>query len=160
MQPPGYAATIHNAEHLLHNLTALIGGARRAGVPVLYVQHVNDGALARGSDAWRLHPRNQPLPTEPIVHKRHGNAFEETVLRHELDSRHVRTLVMAGLVTHGCVKATCIGALELGYPIILVSDAHSSFNKQAAKRIDEWNQKLSGLGAELRATREVDFWQL
>ena len=118
------------------------------------------GALAEGSEAWRLHPRIQPLPTELIIHKRHGNAFEETVLQQELESRRVRTLVVAGLVTHGCVKATCLGALALEYRIILVSDGHSSFSKQAAKLIEEWNLRLSGLGAKLRATGEIDFRRL
>lgn len=154
------STSIYNAEQLLANLNALIGDARRAGIPVLFIQHANDGALAEGSDAWRLHPRIQPLPTEPIVHKRHGNAFEETVLQQELESRRVRTLVIAGLVTHGCVKATCLGAMALGYRVVLVSDGHSSFSKQAARLIEEWNRKLNGLGAELRATSDISFRQL
>jgi len=154
------STSIYKAEQLLDNLNTLIGGARRAGVPVLFVQHANEGTLAEGSEAWRLHPRIQPLPTELIIHKRHGNAFEETVLQQELESRRVRTLVVAGLVTHGCVKATCLGALALEYRIILVSDGHSSFSKQAAKLIEEWNLRLSGLGAKLRATGEIDFRRL
>jgi len=148
---------IYNAERLLDNLNTLIGGARHAGVPVLFVQHADEATLAEGSEAWRLHPWIQPLPTEPVVHKRHGNAFKETALQQELESRGVRTLVIAGLVTHGCVKATCLGAMGLGYRIILVSDGHSSYSKQAVKLIEEWNRKLSGLGAELRVTREINF---
>ena len=151
---------IYNAGRLLDNLNTLIDGARCAGAPVLFIQHANEATLAEGSEAWRLHPRIQPLPAEPIIHKRHGNAFEEAALLQELESRRVRTVVIAGLVTHGCVKATCLGAMGLGYQVILASDGHSSFSKQAAKLIEEWNRKLSALGAGLRATREIDFREL
>jgi nicotinamidase-related amidase len=151
---------IYRAEQFLDNLNTLIGAARRAGVPVLFIQHANEGTLVEGSAAWQLHPRIQPLPPEPVVHKRYGNAFEETVLPQELASRRVGTLVITGLVTHGCVRATSLGALELSYRVILVSDGHSNFSKQAARLITTWNQKLHGLGAELRATREIDFSQL
>ena len=148
---------IYNAEQFLDNLNALIRGARRAGVPVFFIQHANKSTLVEGSGAWQLHPQIQPLRTELIVHKQHGNAFEVTVLQEELESRGVRTLVIAGLVTHGCVKATCQGAMRSGYQVILVSDGHSSFSKQAVKLIEKWNRKLGELGAELRATKEIDF---
>jgi nicotinamidase-related amidase len=65
--------------------------------------------------------------------------------------------VVTGLVTHGCVKATCMGAKDLGYEVILVKDGHSNFNKQAAKLIDEWNRKLGDGGAEPRLAEEIDF---
>jgi len=76
---------IYNAEQLLHNLNALIRGARRAGVPVFFIQHANKSTLVEGSGAWQLHPQIQPLRTELIIHKQHGNAFEETVLQEELE---------------------------------------------------------------------------
>jgi nicotinamidase-related amidase len=151
---------VHNAEQLIDNVNTLINGARHAGAPVIFMQHANEGTLAEGSEAWRLHPRIQPLLTEPIILKRHGNAFEETVLQQELDARRIGTLVIAGLVTHGCVRATCLGAMALGYKVILVSDGHSSWSKKAAKLIEEWNEKLSQLGARLKATGETDFCQL
>jgi nicotinamidase-related amidase len=69
----------------------------------------------------------------------------------------VTTLIVTGLVTHGCVRATCIGAQELGYNVILVQDGHSSFSKQATKLIEEWNQKLSAKQIELRSTLEITF---
>ena len=39
--------------------------------------------------------------------------------------------------------------------VVLVSDAHSSFSKDAAKLIVEWNEKISKAGAELLTTSEV-----
>jgi nicotinamidase-related amidase len=90
----------------------LIRNARQADAPVFFVQHANRGTLTAGSQAWQLHPAIQPLAGETVIHKRHGDAFEETDLQAALVARGVRTLVVTGLVTHGCVKATCVGALE------------------------------------------------
>jgi nicotinamidase-related amidase len=66
-------------------------------------------------------------------------------------------VAITGLVTHGCVKASCIGADELGYRVILVKDGHSSFSKEAADLIEKWNRKLGEGVAELCLASEVDF---
>lgn len=75
----------------------------------------------------------------------------------ELNSRNIDTLVVMGLVTHGCVRATCTGAKNLGYRVILVKDGHSSYSKQAAQLIEEWNQKLSNDNVELKLAAEIGF---
>lgn len=92
-----------------------------------------------------------------IVHKLHGNAFEETILRDELQKRQVSELVVTGLVTHGCVRATSLGAIEAGYRVVLVSDGHSNYSKGAPKLIEKWNQELSAKGAELVRTQDIRF---
>jgi nicotinamidase-related amidase len=66
-------------------------------------------------------------------------------------------VVVTGLVTHGCVKSSCIGAHELGYEVVLVADGHSSYSKDASKLIAEWNEKLSQGGVVVRAAEEVQF---
>ncbi len=95
--------------------------------------------------------------TDKSIHKIHGNAFEDTILDQELSSRNIDSLVVMGLVTHGCVRATCIGAKNLGYRVILVKDGHSSYSKQAAQLIEEWNQKLNDVNVELRLAAEIGF---
>jgi nicotinamidase-related amidase len=147
---------IYEAEQLLGNINTLIRRAGRAGVPVFYIQHANK-MLVEGTDDWELHPELERLQTGVAVHKRHGDAFQDTNLREELESREIRRVVITGLVTHGCVKATCIGAKSQGYEVVLVKDGHSSFSKQAAKLIAEWNEKLSEGTVELRTTEEIAF---
>ncbi len=61
-----------------------------------------------------------------IVHKQHGNAFEDTPLHAMLVERSAGRVIVTGLVTHGCVKATCLGALASGYAVTLAADGHSS----------------------------------
>lgn len=148
---------IYRADQLLDNINGLIDKARGAGAAVFFIQHENEKFLRRDSEPWQFHPRIRPLATETIIHKQHGNAFEDTELLDELNKREVNTLVICGLVTHGCVRATCQGALNLGYHTVLVSDGHSSYSKDAQKLIEKWNQTLADKGAVLKNAAKVGF---
>jgi nicotinamidase-related amidase len=142
---------IYRAEALLHTVKGLIDDARRRGMPVFFIQHSNTGSLASGSEAWQLHPEMQPRKTEPVIQKRQANAFEGTNFQERLAARGVKKLIVAGLVTQTCIKATCIGALKMGYEVVLVEDAHSNFSKQAENLIRTWNQQLHVMGVEIRS---------
>ena len=92
-----------------------------------------------------------------MIHKRHPNAFDGTSLKKELDTLKIQQLVITGLVTHGCVRATCMGAHALGYRVILVQDGHSNYHRKAKQVIEEWKKKLSQETVVLIATHEIDF---
>ena len=148
---------LYQAEQLINNINMLINKARQANAEVLYVQHVNKSILAKGTAAWQLHDAIRPLPTETIIHKCYGSAFEETVLHGKLMVRGVRQIVVTGLTTHGCIKATCQNALDLGYTVILIEDGHSSYAKEAAALVKKWNEKLSEQGVVLQKAAQMDF---
>jgi nicotinamidase-related amidase len=151
------ATPIHKAEQVLQNINTLIRDARLAGVPVIFIQHSNEDTLVKGSKEWELHPEIQPRADEVLIHKLHGNAFIDTRLGEVLKEREIKTVVVTGLVTHGCVKSTSLGAIEEGYQVVLVSDGHSNFSQDAPKLIEKWNKKIKGKGATLIETKEVDF---
>ena len=148
---------VYKADALLDNLDELIGRAHGAGACVIYVQHSNESFLVKDSPGWRLHPRLHPAAGDLIIHKTHGSAFEDTTLGDELAKRGITRLVICGLVTHGCVKAGTLDAVRLGYQTTLVSDAHSSYSKDAPRLIEQWNGKLAQAGAHLAATQDVQF---
>ena len=148
---------IYKAEEVLANINILIDKARRSNAPVIFIQHSSEGSLKYGTDAWQLHPEIQPLADELIIHKHEGNAFAGTSLDDELKKRAVGELLITGLVTHGCVKATSLGSLDRGYRTLLVSDAHSNFSEDGAGMIEKWNQAISAKGAELVRTQDVEF---
>jgi nicotinamidase-related amidase len=152
----GKSSPIYRADQLLENINILVDRAHQAGVPVFYVQHADQRVLVEGSDGWQLHARLRPAKTDVIVHKHHSNAFQDTALEAELKSRGVGRVIVAGLVSHGCVKSTCLGAKELGYRVTLAGDAHSSFSKDAARLIAESNEKLGHGVADVRATQEIE----
>ena len=150
----GRPTPICKAQALLDNLQALIDYARRQGALVVFVQHSNDSLLRKDSPPWQLHPTLQPEAEDLHIYKQHGSSFEKTELGAELNSRGIRKLAICGLVTHGCVKAGCLDALKLGYQTTLISDEHSSYSKDAAKLIGEWNTKLGQAGALLLTTHQ------
>jgi nicotinamidase-related amidase len=147
---------VYRAEILLANICALVDRAHRAGVMVYYIQHTNK-SMPVGSDAWQLHPQLHPVDTDKLIQKQYGSAFQGTPLKTQLDAASVTRLVITGLVTHGCVKAACLDAKKFGYTVTLVTDGHSNFHKQAAQVIEEWQQKLSEAGVELKSTAQIEF---
>jgi nicotinamidase-related amidase len=142
------AIPIYRADELLDHITSLVTKAHRAGMPVIYVQHGSKAGLVEGSAAWQLHPRLKPLRKDLAIHKTHPSAFDGTRLVEMLSRRGVKRLILTGLVTHGCVRATCLDALGRGYQIVLVEDGHSNYHRQAAALVQTWNARLGKAGAQ------------
>jgi hypothetical protein len=66
------------------------------------------------------------LATEPVVHKRFGDAFEDTSLEDVLAGAGAGHLVVAGAQSDACIRSTIHGAVVRGYDVTLVSDAHTT----------------------------------
>ena len=145
----------------------MVGRARAAGVPVVYVQHDGgeDGPVPAGSPGWAIHPEVAPAAGEPVVRKRASDSFHETRLRQELEARGVRRLFVVGCRTEYCVDTTCRRAVSLGYDVTLVSDAHTTVDNgvlTAADIIAHHNATLDDFGTEehvvtVRRAGEVEF---
>ncbi len=146
---------VYGEEELLNNINSLIELFSRSDAKTYFIQHSNQKFLQYGSVNWEFHPALQISENDLIIHKTHGNAFEDTILQEELDSRGIRTIVITGLVTNGCVRATSIAGNELGYRVILVEDGHSSYIRGAEKLIREWNRKLSADTVDLCSASEI-----
>ena len=145
---------IYRAEPLLDTIATLVERAHAGSVLVVYIQHASDGVLPFGLADWQFHPRLHPDESDLIVLKQHGNAFEETSLHRELAARGVGRVIVTGLVTHGCVRATCEGALALGYGVVLAADGHSSYSKDATRRgVEPQTGRGWRTGAACRADR-------
>lgn len=110
---------------IVGNVAGAVRRAREAGVDVIWVQH-HDDELQRDSPGWQWVPELQPLPGEARIHKRHNSAFEDTPLLALLDARGVSRLFLAGAATNWCIRATAYGALDRGFDLTLVEDAHTT----------------------------------
>jgi nicotinamidase-related amidase len=163
----GVVAGTHDRDAVVANVGNLVDKARRAAVPVVWVQHSDEG-LARGSDEWRIVPELAPDSAEPLVEKSYADSFEETTLESVLESRGVGRLVVAGAQTDECVRSTLHGALVRGYDATLVSDAHTTEDqtewgapppdKVIAHTNLYWgNHRAPGRTAGTVETKDVDF---
>lgn len=153
------ATPVYQEQALLGNINALKELFVQEGAAVIFIQHANQKLLVKDSQNWQFHPQLHVDQTDCIIHKTQGNAFEDTGLKDELDARGINTLVVTGLVTNGCVRATTIGGHDLGYRVILVEDGHSTYIKTAAKLIREWNHTLGQEIAEVLPTAAINLAQ-
>ena len=97
---------IFNSNILLKNINKLENRARKSNTTIIYVQHDNEGFLLKNTKPWELHPNLNPSDNDIFIFKKHGNSFKNTNLYKELKGREINTLIITGLVSHGCVKAT------------------------------------------------------
>jgi maleamate amidohydrolase len=67
-------------------------------------------------------PSLAPLPGELVVRKSVPSAFFGTSLAPWLTQRGVRSLVVAGCVTSGCVRASVVDAMSNGFRPLVVRD--------------------------------------
>jgi nicotinamidase-related amidase len=118
-------ANAHDRDSVVENIVGLIERARREQVPVVWVQH-NDEGLVRGSEQWQLAPELKRDEAEPLVEKNYGDSFEATDLEHVLSRLGVGRLIVVGAETDACIRSTLHGAFVRGYDATLVGDAHTT----------------------------------
>jgi len=71
---------------------------------------------------------------EPIITKKYASAFFGTDLISRLNSVRVDTVILMGCTTSGCIRATAVDAIQLGYRPIVVEDAVADRSEQAHKQ--------------------------
>jgi nicotinamidase-related amidase len=121
----GVVAGSHDRDGVIGNINALVDKARAEDVPVVWVQHSDEG-LEKGSDDWRIVDELSPGDGEPVVQKNYGDSFEATDLEDVLAGRGVGRVVVTGAQSDACIRATLHGALVRGYDVTLVGDAHTT----------------------------------
>ena len=112
-----------DAPRIVGNVAHAVERARERGVPVIWVQHADED-LVTGSAQWQWVPELVPAKGELRIHKHFNSSFEQTPLEEELARLGATHLVLAGAATNWCIRATAYGALDRGYDLTLVSDAH------------------------------------
>lgn len=125
----GVMSEAWDARRVIKNVSRAVERARTEGVPVIWVQHFSD-ELPTGSAEWRWVPELAPSEGESLIHKQFNSAFEQTSLDSELASLGATHIVLAGAATNWCIRATAYGALDRGYDLTLVKDAHTTESMQ------------------------------
>ena len=158
-----------DAPRIIGNVARTVARARGAGVPVVWVQHTNH-ELPSGSAQWQWVPELAPADGERVIPKEFNSSFEQTALDAEVARLGATHITLAGAATNWCIRATAYGALDRGYDLTLVKDAHSTESMaldngvriDAASVIDELNVAMTWLRYPGRSNRtataeEADF---
>lgn len=151
---------VYRDEAVLNNIAAMLGKARSAGMPVIFVQHTvpGDEEFEKGSPAWQIHPGIKPLDTEDVVEKSYCDSFMDTRLESVLKGKGITDLIIAGMQTEYCIDTSVRRAFSADYRNILVSDAHTTYDNEELKAdqiIRHHNKIWNGRFAKLKTTGEI-----
>jgi len=143
----------------------LLDAFRQRGWPVLFTTVAYDhpsqarvfrrklpalNLLESGSGLVRIDPRVAPLPSEPVLVKHWPSAFFATDLATRLRTLDVDGLMLTGLTTSGCVRASTLDALQHEWPVLLPAGAIGD-RDQAAH-----HASLHDLGLKYADVADVD----
>ncbi len=126
-------------EDALASNERLLAAARAAAIPVLFtnVEYAPGGAdggvfyrkvpalkaFERGSPLGAFPPSLTPQDGELVVTKQYASAFFGTTLASTLTALDVDTVLITGLSTSGCVRATALDACQHGFLPFVVREA-------------------------------------
>lgn len=121
-EPPAY-----QADQVLPRISALIASARRAGLPVVYVQHDEVGTVwEKGRDTWLFPPAIAPMPGDLVRAKQHSSAFQETNFQAELAARGIDEVFVCGYASEFCIDSNVRQLAALGFATVVIADAHTT----------------------------------
>jgi maleamate amidohydrolase len=126
-------------EEALKSNERILAAARRAAIPVFFTNVVfqasgKDGGLFyrkvpalkcfdQGSPLGAFPDSLRPAAGELVITKQYASAFFGTTLASTLTAHGIDTLLITGLSTSGCVRATALDALQHGFAPFVVRDA-------------------------------------
>ena len=142
---------VFEAPQVIARINHVASLARRAGAPVIVVQHEEPASpMAHGAKGWQLAEGLATESTDIPMRKAASDSFHETPLQALLQARGVAQLVVCGMQTDFCVDTTIRRALALGYPVTLVADGHSTLANSvlsAEQIIAHHNETLSNINS-------------
>ena len=118
----------------------------KCGLPVYFttvVYHHKDEArvfrdrlpalnvLTPDSNWVKVDKRLEMQPGDELIEKRWASAFHQTDLDQRLRERGVDSLVVTGLTTSGCVRATVVDGLQYDYRVVVPREAVGDRNSEA-----------------------------
>lgn len=116
-------------DRVVDRINPLAARVRAAGGIVVLIQHEEPGSpLQPAKPGWQVYHRVETRPGDFRVRKASSDAFHATELLGLLAAQDIDRLIICGLQSELCVDSTVRGALAHDYPVVLVSDAHTTLD--------------------------------
>lgn len=163
---PGGSMELVGMEDAAAMAQHLLQWARKAGMPVIHIQHIaaRPGAtfFIPNTAGAEIHPLAAPLAGEPVVVKHFPNSFRDTGLLELLRQEEIDSLVFCGAMSHMCIDATVRAAFDLGFGCTVVADACATrdlqFQGSTVKAADVHGAFMAALSvpfARIVTSREI-----
>jgi nicotinamidase-related amidase len=120
---------IPDGRRALAQAQRLVAFADQARMPVFQVQHVapaGSALFAADGETVSFEPGMLPRPQDTVLRKQTVSVFASTDLDRRLKTLGVKTVIVAGLMTHACVAGAARDAVPLGYHVVIASDASAT----------------------------------
>ncbi len=132
LQETGFYGSERNNPEAEENCGRILQFFRAKQLPVFHVKHNStniDSPLHTSKMGNGFHPAAQPLINEPVFEKTVNCAFIGTDLEVRLKAMNITNLVIAGLTIEHCISTSVRMASNLGFNVVLASDATAAFDK-------------------------------
>lgn len=157
----GVIAQAWERDAVLDRVQRAVSAARKAQRLVVWVQHQGE-ELPADSAVWQWAAPLEPAPGEWRVHKQFNSSFAQTDLEVRLREAGVTEVVLAGACTNWCIRASAYAALERGFDLCLLRDAHTTESMdlghrqvQAADIVADLNVAMQWLSYPGRRNRAI-----
>jgi nicotinamidase-related amidase len=113
-------------------ISELLAAWRQAKWPIVHVQHMSqqpDSPLRPDLPGNAFKPEAMPQTGEAVIQKTVNSAFIGTRLEDHLRREGLNALVIVGLTTDHCISSTARMAGNLGFEVVVVSDATATFER-------------------------------
>ena len=98
----------------------------------LFRQRIPSLNLLQPDSKWvEIDSRLTPLEGESVINKHWASGFHKTDLDQQLRAIEVDSIVVTGLTTSGCVRATAVDGTQYDYRVVVASDAVGDRNREA-----------------------------
>lgn len=129
-----------NQDTVINNVNKVLRVAREKSIPIFFgvVQYNRDSGedagiwqkksegfdtLNVGSKYTEIDERLERKPSEHIIAKKYASCFFGTDFVTRLNVLKIDTLIVTGVTTSGCVRATVVDAVSYGFRPIVVAEA-------------------------------------
>lgn len=120
---------IPDGQKALNKTRELIAFADKAKIPVYQIQHIapaGSAVFALDGEGVKFHPQMLPRAGDTVLQKTTVSVFGSTELDRLLKEKGIKTVIIAGLMTHACVAGGARDAAPLGYQVVVASDASAT----------------------------------
>lgn len=147
-----------NAMDLIPRLGKVLDSFRANNIPVIHIirHYSEDGSdvenvrlenfmdkpfVVAGTPGADIVAKLRPLPGEPVIIKKRWSGFFKTDLGVVLEEKGIDTLIVGGLFTPNCVRATVFDAVSHDFHVIVLGDGTASddYDVQDANILDMIN---------------------
>ena len=125
-----------HAHQAIEPTKRLLAAARRAGLPIFYCSQMttpnnrppgavstrNQKLRAAQEDDYDIYHAFTPHAADVVIRKQRASVFNGTPLMSHLTMLGVRSLIVCGESTSGCVRASSVDAYSNGFHVSLVEE--------------------------------------